>query len=107
MLTHDLERFGAGHAGETAGEGDGRLQRRAIEFRRRHDDESLLAVFFLAGRRPWTLGAGAFFFSVSRLARSASIKLTTRGAGPALAGSIFSPASFFLSRSTRAFSYRS
>jgi hypothetical protein len=48
---------------------------------------------FLAGRRAWVLGAGAFFFPASMLARRASIRLTTCGAGPSFAGSIFSPAS--------------
>ena len=40
----------------------------------------------------------------SMLARSASMRLTTCGVEPSLAGSIFSPASFFFSRSTSAFS---
>ena len=53
------------------------------------------------------LGAGAFFFSASTLARRASIRLTTRGGGAPGAASIFSPASFFLSRSIKAFSYLS
>ena len=53
------------------------------------------------------LGAGAFFFSASMLARSASIRLTTRGAATSRDGSIVSPASFFLSRSMSAFSYLS
>lgn len=72
-----------------------------------HSANHFWLPLFLAGLRAWTLGAGAFFLSASILARRASIKLTTRGAGPAFAGSIFSPASFFLSRSTSAFSYRS
>ena len=61
-------------------------------------------ALFLAGRRACVLGAGAFFFSASMLARRASMRLTTCGVGPSLAGSIFSPASFFLSRSISAFS---
>jgi hypothetical protein len=52
-------------------------------------------TLFLAGRRAGVLGAGAFFFSASMLARRASMRLTTCGAGPSFAGSIFSPASFF------------
>ena len=34
-------------------------------------------AFFLAGRRTCVLGAGAFFFPASMLARRASIRLTT------------------------------
>src|SRR5262249_43774352 len=59
-------------------------------------------AFFLAGRRARVLGAGAFFCSASILARSASIRFTTRGGGVSRAGSIFSPACFFFKRSMRA-----
>src|SRR5512139_2507026 len=64
-------------------------------------------AFFLAGRRACALGAGAFFFSASTLARRASIIFTTRGGGAPRTGSIFSPACFFLRRPISAFSYRS
>jgi hypothetical protein len=36
MLTHDLEGFGAGHARQTAGEGDGRLSALTYRVRRHH-----------------------------------------------------------------------
>jgi hypothetical protein len=53
MLTHDLERFGAGHAGQTAGEGamedfSAELSSSAGVMTTNH----FWRAFFLAGRRP-------------------------------------------------------
>src|SRR5215472_4550809 len=55
-------------------------------------------AFFLAGRRARVLGAGAFFCSTSMLARSASIRLTTRGGGVSPAGSILFASLFLLQK---------
>jgi hypothetical protein len=37
MLAHNLEGFGAAHAGEPSGEGYGALERRTVQLTRDHD----------------------------------------------------------------------